>query len=586
MKKLLNVLVMAVASIGLTFTGCKVDDGGSTPIFLPIGGSGGSSSAVVSPEIDYDNSYLPSDGVIYTQDAKSPPLMVSLLNEDKAEWIYKWYKNGSVIEGAESFAYYPDTSAVGVEYFYQVEVINSKQESAKVKSRKVKVNVQKAANPLETNAAAVKIKSVENEGETYTAGETGKTFKVNYEVLNVDKNNLEGTVKIEWLDNNGNTVGTGDEYTPEIPSSVEGVQIIEYKVRVTNDCTATATGDSKSKYVESSIKITVKSASITKDDIYAAAIVIPENGITGKMEYVAGETATPLTATSTVTEDTNAKKGNVTYKWYYKKDASEPDEEGESFTPDLSKYNSISSNTTVTIYVEAENDCTATATTTPKVQTSGMKEIQITVKPAATTPNIEAGQPQDGNYNVGDSAAALKVEATANGTLSYQWFKNSEKSYSGATRISGATEKTYVPSTSEEETTYYYCRVTNTLNGTTKSGNSGIATVTVAKVIPTPVSVTISNKTENSIVKNNTKNYKVTVKLSDGTTVSNASWTSSNASVASVDNDGNVSAHEKGASVITATYTAGGVTKEDSFTVTVTEATGGNGNSGITIDFN
>ena len=85
MKKLLKCMVMAVASIGLAFTGCKIDDGGSIPVFWPIGGSG--SSSVVAAEIDYDNSSLPEE-VIYTQDAKSPKLMVQLANEDKGEWVY------------------------------------------------------------------------------------------------------------------------------------------------------------------------------------------------------------------------------------------------------------------------------------------------------------------------------------------------------------------------------------------------------------------------------------------------------------------------------------------------------------------
>ena len=137
MKKLLKCMVMAVASIGLAFTGCKIDDGGSTPVFWPIGGSG--SSSVVAPEIDYDNSVLPEE-VIYTQDAKSPKLEVKLTNEDKGEWVYKWYKDGHLIEGVDTFVCLPDTSAaaVGGEFYYEVEVFKNLVKRYLLRVRKLK----------------------------------------------------------------------------------------------------------------------------------------------------------------------------------------------------------------------------------------------------------------------------------------------------------------------------------------------------------------------------------------------------------------------------------------------------------------
>ena len=583
MKKLLKCMVMAVASIGLAFTGCKIDDGGSTPIFWPIGGSG--SSSVVAAEIDYDNSYLPEE-VIYTQDAKSPKLMVQLANEDKGEWVYKWYKDGYLIEGVDSFVCLPDTSAaaVGGEFYYEVEVFNKLSETVSVKSKKVKVSVQKAVNPTETNAAEVSISGVTNEGVTYTAGDTANPFKVSYSISK-DLTHLEGDLSVEWFNENGDNVGDGDSYTPVVPANVEGVKVYRYKVVVTNSC-SDATGADKIKKAEKEVTITVKSADMPVDSIFAAPIRIESNGITGKMEYVAGETASKLTVSSVVTEGENGKKGNVTYKWYTSKDDSAV-ATGVEYTPDISKYSTVSADTAVSIWVEAINDCSAfDKATEPKIQSSGKIEVKITVKPQATTPVIEDGQPKDGNYSKDETAAALMVKASANGTLSYQWYKNSEKSITGATAISGATSNSYVPSTTTEGVTYYYCVVTNTLNGTTKTYNSGIATVTVKNVIATPVSVEISNKTENSITTGNTKKYSVTVTLSDGTKVYNATWESDNSSIVSVDNEGNVTAHKAGTATITATYTAGDVEKNDSVSITVTDAPVGNGNAGISIDFN
>ena len=582
MKKLLKCMVMAVASIGLAFTGCKIDDGGSTPVFWPIGGSG--SSSVVAPEIDYDNSYLPGE-VIYTQDAKSPKLMVQLANEDKGEWVYKWYKDGLLIEGVDTFVCLPDTSAaaVGEDFRYEVEVFNKLNEKGSVKSKRVKVLVQKAVNPAETNAAEVSISGVSNEGVTYTAGGTANAFTVSYSISK-DSTHLKGDVSVKWFDENGDNVGDGDSYTPDVPANVEGVKVYRYKVVVTNSC-PDATGADKIKKAEKEVSITVKPADMPVDSIFAAPIRIESNGITGKMEYVAGETASKLTVSSVVTEGENGKKGKVTYKWYTSKDGSAV-ATGVEYTPDISKYSSVSANTAVSIWVEAINDCSDKATTEPKIQSSGKIEVKITVKPQATTPVLEDGQPKDGNYSMNEIAAALMVRASANGTLSYQWYKNSTKSTTGATAISGATSDSYVPSTTTVGVTYYYCKVTNTFNGTTKTNNSGIATVTVAKVIATPVSVEISNKTDNSITTGNSKKYSVTVTLSDGTKVNNATWESDNSSIVSVNNDGNVTALKAGTATITATYTAGGVEKNDSVSITVTDAPVNNGNAGISIDFN
>ncbi|MBQ5908608.1 MAG: Ig-like domain-containing protein [Treponema sp.] len=479
MKKLLKCMVMAVASIGLAFTGCKIDDGGSTPIFWPIGGSG--SSSVVAAEIDYDNSYLPEE-VIYTQDAKSPKLMVQLANEDKGEWVYKWYKDGYLIEGVDSFVCLPDTSAaaVGGEFYYEVEVFNKLSETVSVKSKKVKVSVQKAVNPTETNAAEVSISGVTNEGVTYTAGDTANAFTVSYSISK-DSTHLEGDVSVEWFNENGEKVGDDASYTPVVPATVEGVKIYRYKVVVTNSC-PDATGADKIKKAEKDVIIIVQPADMPEDSIYAAPILID---VTGKKEYVAGETASKLTVSSVVTEKKNAKRGTVTYKWYTREDGPVV-ATGVEYTPDISKYSSISSATAVSIWVEAINDCSATATIEPKIQSSGKKEVKITVKPQATT----------------------------------------------------------------------------------------------------PVSVVISNKTENSITTGNTKKYSVTVTLSDGTKVNNATWESNDSSIVSVDNDGNVTALKAGTATITATYTAGDVEKNDSVSITVTDAPVNNGNAGISIDFN
>lgn len=98
-------------------------------------------------------------------------------------------------------------------------------------------------------------------------------------------------------------------------------------------------------------------------------------------------------------------------------------------------------------------------------------------------------QPQDATYlDTATNVSPLKVKASANGTLSYQWYSNSADSTDGATKIDDATADTYTPVVANvgttAQTTYYYCVVTNT-NASTYTITSGIAKVTV-NPDPTP----------------------------------------------------------------------------------------------------
>lgn len=108
------------------------------------------------------------------------------------------------------------------------------------------------------------------------------------------------------------------------------------------------------------------------------------------------------------------------------------------------------------------------------------------VKVNALKPAISK-QPVGKTYAYNDKAKALTVTAKASdgGTLSYQWYKNSKNSTSGAKAISGATKASYTPSTKTVGTAYYYCVIKNTnskATGTkTAAVNSSIVKVTVKK---------------------------------------------------------------------------------------------------------
>lgn len=84
-------------------------------------------------------------------------------------------------------------------------------------------------------------------------------------------------------------------------------------------------------------------------------------------------------------------------------------------------------------------------------------------------------------YGINDTAAPLIIAAEAldNGKLSYQWYRNTAADAKNGVAIEGATEASYVPSTSEIGTAYYYVVVTNTANGTEATTVSAVTPVTV-----------------------------------------------------------------------------------------------------------
>jgi hypothetical protein len=112
----------------------------------------------------------------------------------------------------------------------------------------------------------------------------------------------------------------------------------------------------------------------------------------------------------------------------------------------------------------------------------------VTVNPAAPidaqTPTITA-QPIGRSYNPNDTAQALIVEASVSdgGSLSYQWYKNTENNTENATQIDGEIATTFTPPTNAIGTLYYYVTVTNTnnyVNGNpTASVTSDVAAITI-----------------------------------------------------------------------------------------------------------
>lgn len=107
---------------------------------------------------------------------------------------------------------------------------------------------------------------------------------------------------------------------------------------------------------------------------------------------------------------------------------------------------------------------------------SGTKNGQIRITQIAVTytPTVSCSnptittQPSAATYTKGATATALKVVASGD-DLTYQWYSNTSNSTSGATKIDGATNPIYTPSTSTVGTKYYYCIVSSGSCSTTSN---------------------------------------------------------------------------------------------------------------------
>ena len=138
-----------------------------------------------------------------------------------------------------------------------------------------------------------------------------------------------------------------------------------------------------------------------------------------------------------------------------------------------------------------DNKCTITATVTDGIKNSPNEETVYTLnlkKIVNDEPVISPSKQDAVYYGNEKNPSPLTIEAKANGTLSYQWYKADSRDDEG-TIITGADEKNYTPVINEVEsnvTEYYYCIVKNTKDsGDTFYKNSDYIAVTT-KVTPYP----------------------------------------------------------------------------------------------------
>ncbi|MEN6350679.1 MAG: Ig-like domain-containing protein [Syntrophomonas sp.] len=191
-------------------------------------------------------------------------------------------------------------------------------------------------------------------------------------------------------------------------------------------------------------------------------------------------------------------------------------------------------------------------------------------------------EPNDITLAAGENATLSVAASVSQGNLTYQWYSSTTSSNSDGSAIDGATGSTYSAPASAAGTFYYYCAVTNTDNTatayTTAVINSKAATVTVnAPYAPPPwYSVTGVTLDKNSLsLQVNGSPVKLTAAV-EPSYASNpyCTWSSSDSSVASVDNSGLVTPVSPGQANIIVTTNDGGKTASCLVTVIKPEVAG------------
>lgn len=176
------------------------------------------------------------------------------------------------------------------------------------------------------------------------------------------------------------------------------------------------------------------------------------------------------TATFTVTASA-ADNGTLTYQWQKNVNGTWTDISGANAASYTTGKLSTSDNGTQYRCVVTNTKGGATASTTTQAST-------LTVNEVAAAPVISAN-PIDVSKYYGESVAfTVTASVSDSGTLTYQWQKNTNGSW---TNISGATEATYtIKSISmSDHNVQYRCVVTNSKNGTTTSTTSSAAKLSV-----------------------------------------------------------------------------------------------------------
>ena len=190
--------------------------------------------------------------------------------------------------------------------------------------------------------------------------------------------------------------------------------------------------------------------------------------------------------------------GELSYQWYKSTtnlatNGTEIDgENGSTYTIDAVK---IDDNNTYYYCIVTQNYEGSTTSVTSNVAKLTV-EREIVINP----PSVST-QPSDVGVIEGITDVTFKVEVEGEGTLTYQWYKNTTNSNEGGTPIDGEIGNTYTIPKEEVTTdlngTYYYVEVTQNYEGDIQTTKSEVALLSVeakAEITVNPQPVTAFEK--------------------------------------------------------------------------------------------
>ena len=193
---------------------------------------------------------------------------------------------------------------------------------------------------------------------------------------------------------------------------------------------------------------------------------------------------------------TKSGAGTFTYQWY------KTDQAGaENPTEDASKAISGATSATYTIPAsDVTTDLNNTYYYCVAKQTYGSSSETI-ISTAAKLSVVEQVTIESQPTNVSTiegKTATYTVEATGEGTKTYQWYSSTTNSNTGGTPINGATDPTYTTPTltTSNDDTYYYCVVTQTYGTSTHTEATTPAKLTVTEATQITTQPTAQQKLE------------------------------------------------------------------------------------------
>lgn len=345
---------------------------------------------------------------------------------------YKWYSSTdnstwSAISGATSSSYTAPTSAVGTKY-YKVRVTNTLNGyTAYVDSNSVSVVVVVAAPTFTTQPSSNTV--YRGASVTLTCAATAPY----------------GTVTYQWYSSPDKSNWT----------SISGATSTSYSAPTTTTGTVYYRVTAKATYNSSSSSNTTSNIATVKVKATPAPTITEQPA--DKTAFVGDTESVSVTATG----------NSLSYQWQRSNDNST----FSNISGATSSSYTFPTSSPGTTYYRCVVKNTLNGYTKSTTSNSASAIVNEVGSPAFTTNPVSA------EYDIGATAAKLKVTATSNGSVSYQWQSSSDNVT--FTNISGATSNTYTPPTNTAGIKYYRARATAVGGSQTKTSTSSSASITV-----------------------------------------------------------------------------------------------------------